>query len=685
MWHRSAMVGRSLLVLALAACGTRESEPIATTGSAPKITADGAPATIDAGAPLPIATATHGGAIAVVAVVDRGDAAISADENGELRFWPRLDGTREPVVIRGRAPVELALARERDGYVAALLDAAKGVELLHLTTDGALRSRQVVRAEPGVEELAASTTALLARRTDHTIVRLDATTRAARTLAPEVGEQLLAIAARRSVAIAGIADPDRPSEIEVVREIRLSGDLAWGRAYDLPVPLAAPLAVSPSGRRIAGLHARTGAGVVIELVPKPRVIASDIVSMDPDESVIGFLDEESAVVRGGLVLRAPVVTATADPWSGTRSTIRVRLGRNSVVADGVVVGGLGTHLVIADPDRAQFLGYRDLGVGFLRVTGPQITLGFGNRVLWLDAKLARVRAHDVVNDAAGGIAVDDRHLLKGTFTYLEDDRSRLDIALLDVVTGKEVPLGGWWKGATLAYDHETKVFAIAGYTTKVVRMQLDLATGKATPLRPLEGRTDTNVELLDPKLADGAVALAYTFDERGMRIDTFVDDGKSTHPLTAASSVRLSDIEFPIGVDQTGAMYNLASRPAPQPKPVFVHRAGKELKRLVVDGAVIGGAVDRAGTMVAVFSAADVFLYDMDGKERWRVPAWSVNIARFTTDGDTLLVNTQGGLMALDTATGERRATGCGWGFGLSAVEPPLTVFVAPVVCAEGS
>ena len=673
------MFGRSLVMLALAACGTRNSEPIATTGSAPKVAADAA---IDANTPTYVVTAPHSGQIAVVAVADTGDVAISAGENGELRFWPRLDGTREPVVIRGHAPVELALAREHDGHVAALLDAANGVELLHIASDGAVRSRQVMSAEPGVEELAASATALLARRTDHTIARLDA--RATRTLAPEMGQQVLAIAARGSAAIAGIADHERPSEINVVREIRLSGDLAWGHAYDLPVPLAAPIAVSPSGRHLAGLHARTGVGVMIELVPMPRVVVTQPVGTDVSDNTIGFLDDERAVFRSGSILGVPQVAAAADPWAGTPST-RVRLGRNSVVADAVVVGGLGTHLVIASPGRTQFLGYRDLGVGFLRVTGPQITLAFGRRVLWLDDKLASVRADEVVNDATGGIAVDDRHLLKGTYTYLDGHLSRLDVALLDVVTDKELPLGSWSQGATLAYDHHTKVFAVAGYTTQVARLRLDLATGKATPLRPLQSRGDTTVALLDPTLADGAVAVTHEIDRHGMRIDTFVDDGKSNRPLPATSSVHLADTEAVLGVDQTGTIYTLVSRPASQPKPIFLHKAGNEVKRLMVDGAAAAGAVDRAGTMIAVYSAANVVLYDMDGKERWRVPAWSVNIATFTSDGKTLLVNTQGGLMALDTATGERRATGCGWGFGLSAVEPPLTVFMAPVVCAEGS
>ncbi|MDQ3339001.1 MAG: hypothetical protein M4D80_27895 [Myxococcota bacterium] len=673
------MLRRSLVVVALCACGDR-SEPATPTPSSPG-PVTGAPS--DAGAPQRIVTATHSAQIANVAVSDRADAAISADETGELRFWPKLDGTREPVVIGGRAPVDLALAREHDGYVAALLDSAGGIELLHIAESGGLRSRQVVPAEPAVEELAAASTVLLARRTDHTIVRLDSNAKPSRPLAPETGEQVLAISARRSTAIAGIGDRDRPSEIRWIREIRITGELAWGRQHELPVPLAPPIAVSPSGTRIAGLHARTGAGVVLELVPKPRVVATDIVGTNPAEDVIGFLDDERAVLRGGVIMTVTQVAPSADPWDTVRSTLRARLGRNGVVGDGAVVSGQGTSLMIANGERVQFLGYRDVGVGFMRVTGDQITLGYGNRVLWLDDKLERLRAIDVVNDSANGLAVDDTHLLKATFSYLEDNRSRLDVSLVEVASDKEVPLGGWFRGSTVTYDPSSQVFAVAGFESPIARSQLDVASGKSTPLRAIKARIDSTIELLDPKLAGGAIAVSYAFADGGMKIDTYVDDGKSTRPLTPTSTAKVTDATFPVGVDQTGTMYTLVTRPETEAKPLYAHKAGKEVKRVMVDGTVSAGSVDRAGTMLVAYSSQIIILYEMDGKERWRVPAWSVNMARFTADGKTLLVNTQGGLIALDTRTGERRATGCSWGFGLSTTEPPLTVFNTPVVCAE--
>src|SRR5258708_5331563 len=80
-------------------------------------------------APMPLA-APHGGQIEVIAITERGDAALTVDSFSEIRLWPTLDGTHEPVVVHGPDPRQLALGRDRDGLVAAILDGAGGVEIL---------------------------------------------------------------------------------------------------------------------------------------------------------------------------------------------------------------------------------------------------------------------------------------------------------------------------------------------------------------------------------------------------------------------------------------------------------------------------------------------------------------------------------------------------------------------------
>src|SRR5262245_10853456 len=84
---------------------------------------------------LPLA-APHGGRIELIAITDRGDAVLTAGSFAEIRLWPTLDGTREPVVVRGPRAMQLALGRDRDGLLAAILDQAAGVTLVRFDARG---------------------------------------------------------------------------------------------------------------------------------------------------------------------------------------------------------------------------------------------------------------------------------------------------------------------------------------------------------------------------------------------------------------------------------------------------------------------------------------------------------------------------------------------------------------------
>jgi hypothetical protein len=66
--------------------------------------------------------APHGGRIDLVAITDRGDAALTSDSFSELRLWPTLDGSKEPIVVHGPRAMQLALGRDGDRLCAAILD-----------------------------------------------------------------------------------------------------------------------------------------------------------------------------------------------------------------------------------------------------------------------------------------------------------------------------------------------------------------------------------------------------------------------------------------------------------------------------------------------------------------------------------------------------------------------------------
>ena len=657
MWRRS------VVVLALAACGDERTAPVPP-----------APTPVDAAVvPGAAIKAPHGRPIVAVAVTDDGATAITVDADAGVRLWPRVDGTREPVVVPARPAVELALATHGDGLVAALLDDAGGLEVVRLGTDGAVHGRRLLPPEPGYAEVAAGAVAVLARRSDQRIERIDVRSQ---LLDPPPGEQVLAIAQRRVSAIAGIADPARPGEIARVREIVIGRDLAWGRAIELPVPLAAPLALSPSGNRIAGISARTGAAVVIELAPTPRILRDERVTRD--DSALGFVDDDHAVVRGH-VLALSAVSVAGDPWDITRPQLpRIRAATGAAVTDRMIVGGHGTHLVLATTSGAtRYLGYRDLGIGFLRVTGEHITLGYGNRVLWLDDRLDATDSEATVNDATGGVAVDEHRLLRAAHAYLDDGRSRMTLSLVDTRTRNEVQLGTWLEATIVAYEPSTRVVAVSGQSAPVPRLQLDPATGSAKPLRSLQARPHSQVELFDPARADGTVAVTMSYGETHMHVETFVDAGKR-RVLAPATSVALSPRASSIGFDARGTLYVID--PGAR---LLGYRGGKQVAKLPIPADSIGGTVRGDGERFAVFSTSSIGVLDATGRERWRSPVWSINAARFSPDGRRLLVNTQGGLVALDTETGERVASGCGWNFGITTEPPPMSIYLAPIVCAE--
>jgi hypothetical protein len=152
--------------------------------------------------------------------------------------------------------------------------------------------------------------------------------------------------------------------------------------------------------------------------------------------------------------------------------------------------------------------------------------------------------------------------------------------------------------------------------------------------------------------------------------------------IKPSSRVTLRD-RLVIDVDRAGTVFVIPREVDGDRKSVRAYRDGRLVRTIEVDGAAIGGAVARNGTTLAVHSNAEVFVVDA-GIERWRAPVWGGTFARFTDDGATLVVRTGGGLIAFDAATGKRRATGCGWGFGLRSTTPAATsVLTQPVVCAE--
>jgi hypothetical protein len=260
-------------------------------------------------APAPL-VAPHGGQIDLVAITDRGDAALTADSFAEIRLWPALDGTHEPVVVRGPKPAQLALGRDRDGVFSAILDEAGGVEIQRFDAGGGVRGRVQLPAQPSIAQVVAIPGGVLVRRQDHHIVRFDTRGVATGELVPAAGQRVVSLAVRRDRALAGLSEADGP-RARIVQWIALGSSLAWGASVELPEPLA-DLALAPAAGRIAGIahdDARNDeVGKIVELAPRPAVVAT--IALDPrsgrtakgrrpqpfDPPIIGFTDDDHVVI-----------------------------------------------------------------------------------------------------------------------------------------------------------------------------------------------------------------------------------------------------------------------------------------------------------------------------------------------------------------------------------------------------
>jgi hypothetical protein len=669
----------SIVVLALASCGDRE--------AASQVVAPKAISTADlhltpAPPPTPAVHAPHGGAIALVALTDAADAALTVDEQDRVRLWPTLDGTHEPVVVRASAARQLALLRDQGELVAAILDEVGGLELLRHDAGGALRDRARISTEPAIVQVIAAGAGFLARRSDHTMLWIDGAARVRGTLVPEPGEQVVAIAARRATALAAIADPARP-EIAAVRRIELRDGVRWGARFTLPEPMAEPIAVSPSGNRVVGLSARTGlTALIVELAATPSVLAREAVFGAEDERVVGFLDDKRVVLPGGVGFEIGA-QPPSDPWGDRPDRERLRFARGGAIADRVV-SSLGTALAISTPDRTAFLGYRDHAVGSLQRTVDGTALVVGRRVLWLDDRLRVARTTEVAepNKTQQLLVLDAMHALRVEWDLGEGEKRQHRLVLVETPTGKTHDLGLWPLGTAVAYDPRTRVL-INSADPHTDRLQVDFATGTATPLRPFKTSMYAAITPVDPAHAGGVVAVAYGMGTAGGHVlETFTDDGRRGRgPIAPSTRLRVGD-QTMLGIDRTGAAWALVGG---EPQFVYAFRKGKRVARFAVPTTLHGGTVAADGSTVIAFDMAHVIGFDPKGHERWRVPAWHATAAELSPDGAVVFLATRGGLVTLDAATGRRLGAACGWGFGLSETEPNQVVFGDAPVCAEGA
>src|SRR5262249_5780144 len=169
----------------------------------------------------------------------------------------------------------------------------------------------------------------------------------------------------------------------------------------------------------------------------------------------------------------------------------------------------------------------------------------------------------------------------------------------------------------------------------------------------------------------------------GTRVEWFFEPPAGA-PQVKPSHSKLFEEAWPITVDRAGILY------VREGDAIALYERGARKRAFPLEPGWRGGGgdfgdvgADPAGTVLTLIDLTQVIAIDIaTGAVRWRAPAWHPRRTLFSSDGAIVAALLEGGLLALDAATGKPLATACGWGFTLTRDRPRTGMLGTPVVCA---
>lgn len=651
---------RWLVVACLAACSAtveRDRAP-----ASPRATAHPVIAPVEPLAP-PI-TGTHGAAIAMFALATEGDAVISADEHGAIRVWPTLDGTREPVVVHTGMPRQLAIAHDGDGLLVAILDVARGLELIRLDRDGRVRERAMAGGEAIADVVLVEQEAIVLR-VDQSIERIAPSGETRARLLPEAGTRIVRLvkAGDRVLAV-GEAGPRR-----FVRWIE-PGARAWGAMLGkLAFDPARPMAVSPDRKYL--LANELGIATLIDLETGKASATCSKRSAAPRKIALGFIDADTIACaeEGHLVWWS--IASAKELGHADAPVIDEAL---DVAARDVVVSRSSHDLVLRRRDGAKQLGY---GVRAMtaRYSPTAISLAADHRSVIVDASLkARKIVEHPLDDAVLPLDAELGIAISAPASSTNDawgwSRS---LSVFDFTRGAPHQHLQGRTSDSLVFERSTGLLAtIDGAQTHLLRY--DPMTHTFGP--PIDIDADGvihRITLLDPTLANGLVAL--TLEERLSSVVFGEIDGRDL----GGTSIKTRRVYRVLGdllaVDRAGRIYTLDTHGR-----VNVQRGEGPRKELPITGAT-SIVPDADGSRLVVETRGQLSLYRADGTHVWTVPSRGVRQVRWV--GNDLVGSFADSLAKYDLATGELAARQCGWDFGLHEVKVAVSPSLENVCDAD--
>jgi hypothetical protein len=449
-----------------------------------------------------------GGEITDLAVTERGDAALTIDALGDLRLWPALDGTTEPVPVTAAAGREVALARTAEGLVATILDGAGTATVLAFAPDGTVRGHVQLPSEVAIDQVVADDSGVLVRRRDQVIERYSPTGVRTGRLAAREGERIARLASRRGGVIVGIAGAG--DSITSLRPIVIGTVLSWGDAITLPQPmLPSALALSPDHTRVAGVIA-TNLSVGVIDVAQPGKVRT--IGHTEARAELGFADDDMlAVAIPGVSLAWLHARDLQDPWGLTQRTYQLENGGTEhtlAVSAGFALAPMRGGLAVARPGGIKYLGWADAPTGLVTMVGAQIGMGpTGGRYVWLDDRLAEVRQfgpNPFLPGISQAIAVGEHELV------LLRRRATSTVELVDTDHPDRVTeIASYAAVQRIDYAPEAGVLSIAA-EGHVDLYAIDAGHATAHYLTAAPGLANVSYcRPLDPARADGAVLIAF--------------------------------------------------------------------------------------------------------------------------------------------------------------------------------
>jgi hypothetical protein len=577
--------------------------------------------------PAPL-TAPHVATIRAIAVTDDGRAAVSVDRASSIRLWPALDGTREPIVIAGPSPAQLAIEHDGDGFSLALSDEVGQLAVIRLDARGVPVARVHVDLARPIAALTATGRDFVALCDDSTIAVVDAHGALVRTLVAPSGHRIASIAARHGAVLA----IDVSSDGVIGRWI---ADDGWGGVTArLEIDPDRDVALAPDHLSVAAVNPRgcAGCGQIVRIELATGKVIDQPETPEPVSGVspVGFLDANTiAVDSDGIAL-----WRYHDISAGRGETV-------GAVGDGrVVLGFLSTLKVLTADGSWRYLGYRIAAARHVLATPDGWLASDGSYVARLDDHL-RLRAtvplpgsfHDAtLLDAHHALVRPAQAPSRVRLVDLDHPGGGTPLAVLD---GLDQELFG--------YEPSTGLVAVGGMG-RIAFARYDAAAAQLGRLVELghRGMGGQSVRLLDPALSGGRLAVVLERDNH----DAFLT-------VTEITGIDFDDPREPFSVN-----------------PVVQYELNDTLDitaRAGLDPGVRRASPD--GKLIAELAAKRMSLRTDRGELIWEVGVVGATDLAWSSRGE--LVVAGDGASHVELATGQLVDPTCGWQFGLWDEPPP--------------